>query len=56
MANHGIHKYKGGEFVGYQGDKIEVVDDEKNKAYSIRFIGENVWHDNMDDDDIEWVG
>jgi hypothetical protein len=56
--NHGIHKYKGDEFPDYLGDEIEVRDnhdDPNAPCYEIRFISEYYWHDNMHDDDIEWV-
>ena len=55
--NHGNHKYKGYDFPEFYGEEIEVQDnndDPKAPCYEIRFIGENVWHDNMSDDDIDW--
>lgn len=57
IMNHGIHKYKGGEFEEYFGEEIEVQDnhdDPNAQCYEIRFVSENMWHDNMHDDDIEW--
>jgi len=58
MAKHGIHKYKGEDFPEFVGEEIEVRDckDSEFPSYTIRFIGELMWHDGMDDDDIDWVG
>jgi len=49
--------YIGEEFPEFYGDEIEIDDDnsnENNPCYKIRFIGESYWHDNMDDDDIQF--
>jgi len=52
MAKHGIHKYKGEDFPEFAGEEIEVRDckDSEFPSYTIRFIGETMWHDGMDDD------
>lgn len=49
--------YIGTEFPDYKGYAIEIDDDYSQKnapCYKIRFLGENYWHDNMDDHDIEF--
>lgn len=51
-----IGYYIGGEFPDYYGKEIEVKDDysdPKNPCYKIRFVGENLWHDNMDNSDCQ---
>ncbi len=47
-------KYIGKEFPTFYGKEIEVENDVENLCYKIKFEGENYWHDNMDDEDIEF--
>lgn len=50
--------YIGYDFHEYIGEKITVRDfcgNPNAPSYSIKFDGEDVWHDDFDDDDIEFV-
>jgi len=54
MRQSWIGYYIGAEFPEYFGKEIEVKDDYSdptNPCYQIRFVGENIWYDNMDDSD-----
>ena len=49
--------YTGNEFPDYYGKEIEIKGDNSNPnapCYKIRFIDEEQWHDNMDDQDVEF--
>ena len=56
MALIALGVYVGSEFPAYYGKEIEIQDCQDNSfpCYKIRFIGENEWIDNMDDDDVEF--
>lgn len=50
--------YIGDDFPEYIGDEITVRDYNDNPndpSYSIKFDGEDVWHDDFDDDDIVFI-
>jgi hypothetical protein len=50
--------YVGSEFPEYYGKEVKVKDDNSDKdfpCYKIKFVGENYWHDNMDDNDFQWI-
>ena len=50
--------YIGDDFPEYIGEKITVRDFDDNPnapSYSIKFDGESCWHDDFDDDDIEFI-
>lgn len=49
--------YVGNEFPEYHGKEILIRGDNSNPdapCYEIQFVGENQWHDNMDDHDIQF--
>lgn len=48
--------YVGNEFPEYYGFEIIVKDDNSNPnnpCYKIQFVGENIWHENMGDEDFK---
>ena len=54
MKNN-IHEYIGDDFPSLHGYEIEVISNNKNKTYSIRFLGESFFHDSINGFDIKWI-